>query len=204
MKLSVKLFIKRLIRIIRKANVAIIHPVQNRAVTANITIVITESSVQICVFGSAMYFMLMVVLPVIKWSNVACVPYPASWRKGYGFCWTFSRRDSCRTSGQSCRQVTSIWWRSVEPLAAWLMQWLLGHQMRNCLCWWVPVPLYKARDGADVLVNPQNDDMDHWKRKRLFWCQLWMSGHPSSLVNTCLSHRARVMYGKWWGVAEWW
>ncbi|EPN7387801.1 L-idonate 5-dehydrogenase [Escherichia coli] len=40
--------------------------------------------------------------------------------------------------------------------------------------------------GADVLVNPQNDDMDHWKaEKGYFDVSFEVSGHPSS-VNTCL------------------
>ncbi len=53
-------------------------------------------------FGSAMYFPHVDGgLPVIKWSkrrNVSLIRPKLT--KGYGFCRTFSRRDSCRTSGR--------------------------------------------------------------------------------------------------------
>lgn len=130
----------------------------------------------------------MVALPVIKWSkrrNVSLIRPKLT--KRLWLCRTFSRRDSCRTSGRRVTGQASIYF------------WCWAHWLPDCQCCEntgaaeivcadvSPRSLSLGKEmGADVLVNPQNDDMDHWKaEKGYFDVSFEVSGHPSS-VNTCL------------------
>lgn len=130
----------------------------------------------------------MVVLPVIKWSkrrNVSLIRPKLT--KRLWLLPNLSRRDSCRTSG---RRVTgqAVFISGVGPIGCLIVSAVKTLGAAEIVCADVsPRSLSLGKEmGADVLVNPQNDDMDHWKaEKGYFDVSFEVSGHPSS-VNTCL------------------
>ncbi len=119
-------------------------------------------------FGSAMYFPHVdggfTRYKMVETSQ--CVPYPAKADERLWLCRTFSRRDSCRTSG---RRVTgqAVFISGVGPIGLPDCQCCENTGAAEIVCADVSPRSFRwAKRWGGCVVNPQNDDMDHWKRKK--------------------------------------
>ncbi len=133
--------------------------------------------------------MLMVALPVIKWSkrrNVSLIR-PKLTKKVMAFAEPLAVAiHAAHQAGEL--QGKRVFISGVGPIGCLIVSAVKTLGAAEIVCADVsPRSLSLGKEmGADVLVNPQNDDMDHWKaEKGYFDVSFEVSGHPSS-VNTCL------------------
>ncbi len=131
--------------------------------------------------------MLMVALPVIKWSkrrNVSLIRPKLT--KRLWLCRTFSRRDSCRTSGRRVTGQASIYF------------WCWAHWLPDCQCCETlgaaeivcadvsPRSLSLGKEMGRMYCKPTKRRHGSLESgKGYFDVSFEVSGHPSS-VNTCL------------------